>query len=222
MLKLRANILYLNGFFCLSAWRGFERITGIAIEVALVVAIPAPSGIGVGKPAGAVAFEFAALAGFPPVMGRAGFNASAVAGDVDSIWHEAQFDGTLYADLGENFLKQAFWASVEAAAFQYPVNKHLNGTFALKRHLVLAVIFDRLTLFAFYARFFLNFDKAIHEVIVGSDSRKFAQETAGNLQDTIPVEFLDPIVKRVSQIAHQDKRTENLRLVFRRSAGFRV
>ena len=116
-------------------------VPGIAIEVALVVAIPAPGGIRVGEPAGAVAGETVAIAGFPPERGGAGFDTGAVAGDGHSLRDESQDNGRLDTRFSEDFLQQALRLTVEAAAFQNPVNKFLNDTLAFVWHFVLAVFF---------------------------------------------------------------------------------
>ena len=84
------------------------------------MAIPTPGGIGIGESAGAVAFVdpmLSALAGTPPVRGRAGFDTGAVAGNGHNRRNKAQLNGALYADLSEYLLEQAFRTVIEPSAF---------------------------------------------------------------------------------------------------------
>lgn len=183
------------------------------------MAVPTPSGIGVGKPAGAVAKELGALAGFPPVRGSPCQDARAVAGDGHNPRHKPHVYGWLDADFRENLLQQSFRPIVETTAFQSPVNQLLDYALALVRHLVFPVLLLRLALLGLDTWFLIEFDDAVYEVVVRRYAGEFATKPAGNLEDTVLGKFFNPLVKRIPKVVHQYERAKDFRLVFGWSAG---
>ncbi len=89
----------------------------------------------------------------------------------------------------------------------------------VRRQLLLPVFLPRFALFGLQARFLIQFDEAVYEVVIAGDAGQFPGKPASKLQNRIERELYDPLVQRVTQAYHQDKGAEDSRLVLGGSAG---